>query len=139
MIMGNVRVSATGHAASVTVRGFSATAHVDGPADADGRNVYGWSLAIMDGDDAHVLTSGRDDQVRSGVGAPVDALAALETLLSFAEHDGDAYRLTMGRGEPDDGFLFGATTAELLYVESDRVSEAAMYVADAQESSEYVL
>lgn len=140
MIMGlNVRTNDMGTVAKVTVPG--AMFGVTWQATDEGRNVYSWDIMIVDDGETRFLASGdvRDGMIRSGVGADVDALAALVTLISFAEHDGEAYGLHMGVTVPDDGYLFGDVAAELFYMHADRLSVAAWGVADAQESTEYVM
>lgn len=80
--------------------------------------------------DTGEVTSG-DDLHCASVGPIPDNAEMLVSLAGFLSYDGEAYSSLMGNGEPDDGYLFGASVAELSYLNSDELD---MY--GVQEDSE---
>lgn len=62
----------------------------------------------------------------SGVGAPVDARAALATLVAFVSAAGEAYGHTMRGGESENRYLFRRGIAEAAYTNSDELQVLAL-------------
>lgn len=95
----------------------------DSPDEGGGlRRRYRYQIDNADSADGPVI--GTD--LYSGVGAPVDAHAALATLVSFVSAAGEAYGHTMRGGQSENQHLFRRGVAEAAYVNSDELQVLAM-------------
>ena len=90
--------------------------------DAENRVVYRYVVEAADGS---VIAEG--DDMRSGVGAPVDYRDAVGTLLAFLAFAADQYRTHMGDDDgPADGWVFPPDVCEWAYM-----NEAELLMAEA--------
>lgn len=74
--------------------------------------------------------------ISSGVGNSVDYTAAMETTLSFLEHDGDLYRSCMGdwaSADEDSKPLWNEAVAEWAYQHDMEISSARLDLEDQME------
>lgn len=95
----------------------------DSPDEGGGvRRSYRYLIDDTDSPDGPVI--GTD--LYSGVGAPVDARAALATLVSFVSAAGEAYGHTMRGGQSENQHLFRRGAAEAAYLNSDELQVLAM-------------
>ena len=92
--------------------------------DEDGgvRRCYRYQIDDTDSPDGPVI--GTD--LYSGIAAPVDAHAALATLVSFVSAAGEAYGHTMRGGQSENQHLFRRGVAEAAYMNSDELQVLAM-------------
>lgn len=92
--------------------------------DEDGgvRRCYRYQVDDTDSPDGPVI--GTD--LYSGVGAPVDAHAALATLVAFLAAAGETYGHTMRGGQAENQHLFRRGVAEAAYMNSDELQVLAM-------------
>lgn len=112
------RASGTAGSLHLSVRYIS-----DSPDEGGGiRRCYRYQIDDTDSPDGPVI--GTD--LYSGVGAPVDARAALATLVSFVSAAGDAYGHTMHGGQSENQHLFRRGVAEAAYLNSDELQVLAM-------------
>lgn len=95
----------------------------DSPEEGGGfRRSYRYQFNDTDSPDGPVV--GTD--LYSGVGAPVDARAALATLVAFVSAAGEAYGHTMRGGQSENQHLFRRGIAEAAYMNSDELQALAM-------------
>lgn len=99
----------------------------DSPEEGGGlRRCYRYEVDDTDSPDGPVI--GTD--LYSGVGAPVDAHAALATLVSFVSAAGEAFGHTMRGGQSENQHLFQRGVAEAAYMNSDELQVLAMDLED---------
>lgn len=92
--------------------------------DEDGGLRRCYRYEVNDTSTAEPPAVGRD--LYSGVDAPVDAHAALSTLVSFVSAAGEAYEHTMRGGHSENLHLFRPCIAEAAYVNADELQMLAM-------------
>lgn len=115
---GTVRASGTAGTLHLSVRYTS-----DSPDDGGGiRRCYRYQVDDTNSPDGPVI--GTD--LYSGVGAPVDARAALATLVAFVSAAGEAYGHTVRGGQSENQHLFRRGVAEAAYLNSDELQVLAM-------------
>lgn len=96
--------------------------------DAEGRVVYRY---VVEGEDGSVVAQG--DDLRSGVGVPVDYRDAVGTLLAFLSHAAEQYDHwdVDGRGDPPDGWAFGSReVCEWAYMHDSEIIDAENVMSD---------
>ncbi|MER7604704.1 hypothetical protein [Nocardioides sp. NPDC127503] len=114
----NERASGTAGSLHLQVRYIG-----DSPEEGGGfRRSYRYQINDTDSPDGPVV--GTD--LYSGVGAPVDARAALATLVAFVSAAGEAYGHTMRGGQSENQHLFRRGIAEAAYMNSDELQVLAM-------------
>lgn len=105
--------------------------HLSDVADETGgfRRQYGYLVEFTDSGAVH-----EGDDLRSGVGAPVDAEAAVRTLASFLSAAGESYRYVLEHpdSEPENLDLFPLWVAEAAFLNAD---ELATFDLDDEEAA----